>query len=118
MIDFDGEELQKEFNEVFGHLQIVTFPTTDSQESLKLEDFNINKLTARQLWWLTKFAKHVRGRCRNNSAFNNYMNRNFSPAKFREVPKTYTDRSGQKKDYMGLEIQVNNQTVGDKEESE
>lgn len=87
MINFDGKDVAAEFQSAFG--------------------IDASTLTAHQLWWLTKFAKHIRGRCRNNSAFNNYMNRNFAPAKFHEVPKEYQGRQ-----YKGLEITANNVTLG------
>jgi len=82
MINYDGEEVGKEFEEAFGK--------------------PITSLTVSQLWWLTKFAKHVRGRCRNNSAFNNYMNRNFKSGVFVEVSKT-DECTG--KSFKGLHIE-------------
>lgn len=85
MINFDGKEMQEEFNEAF---------------PIRLEDLN-----TKQLWWLSKFAKHVRGRCRSNAAFNNYMNRNFN-AKFETVPKEYNGRV-----YQGLKITVNGESM-------
>jgi hypothetical protein len=65
------------------------------------------ELTARQLWALTKFAKHIRLRCRNNTAFNNYMNRMFPYAKFTQVKKTNADGTS----YPGLKITVAGQDV-------
>jgi hypothetical protein len=56
-----------------------------------------------QLWLLTKFAKNVRLRCRNNSAFNNFMNVTFDYAKFDQVQKQHADGSY----YPGLRITVN-----------
>lgn len=106
MINFDGKEVAEEFNRVFKNLLI------DHNESGTMESVTIEDLTLGQLWWLVKFAKHVRGRCRNNSAFNNYMNRNFSPAKFREVPKEYQGRH-----YNGLQIEVDGKT-SDNDDSE
>jgi len=82
MIKFDGPEVAEEFQTAF--------------------ERDIGTLTERELWWLVKFAKHVRGRCRNNSAFNNFMNRNFA-ADFREVDKPRDDGEGT---YKGLEIRV------------
>ena len=79
MIKFDGEELASEFHEVLGK------PIT-----------SVDKL---QAWWLVKFAKHVRGRCRNNAAFNNFMNRNFKHLKFSEI-----DKVGERGPYKGLVI--------------
>jgi hypothetical protein len=85
-MNFDGKQMQEEFNDAF------------KDSALTVENLN-----PKQLWWLVKFAKHVRLRCRNNSAFNNYMNRNFPNASFREVTKT--NREG--RNYQGLSISVN-----------
>lgn len=83
------------------------------------------KLTARQLWTLVKFAKHVRLRCRNNAAFNNFMNGVFQPhARFVQVTKKHPEGtirrgvnvSGQT--YPGLSILVNGESVEGEEESE
>ena len=103
MINFYGKELQEEFNKAFGNLQEVfeDGPVTN------YIPFSIEKLTARQVWWLVKFSKHVRGRCRSNAAFNNYMNRNFPHAKFENVLKTTIDGST----YQGLKITVNGETM-------
>ena len=54
-----------------------------------------------QLWALTLFAKHVRMRCRNNTAFNNFMNRIYKHVKFQEVTKI-NEQTGER--YEGLEI--------------
>jgi len=81
MIRFDGPEVKEEFQTAF--------------------ERDIGTLTEQELWWLVKFAKHVRGRCRNNSAFNNYMNRNFPSASFCEIDKPRDDGEGT---YKGLEI--------------
>ena len=106
MINFDGKELVEEFNKVFGNLIIGKVEELGvSSPVITPNILSIDKLTLEQLWWLVKFAKHVRGRCRNNAAFNNYMNRNFPNAKFREVPKEYNG-----KHYMGLQIEVDGQT--------
>ena len=83
MIKFEGEQMKAEFETAFG------FPMTD--------------LTASQLWWMTKFGKHLRGRCRSNAALNNYMNRNFTQARFIEIPKV--DPHSQQ-EYKGLEIKM------------
>jgi hypothetical protein len=83
MIRFTGDELAQSFNEAF--------------------DRPIDTLTQRQLWWLVKFSKHVRGRCRSNAAFNNYMSTNFRHAAFVEVSKV-DDRTGES--YKGLEIHM------------
>lgn len=72
------------------------------------------KLTVRQLWLLTKMAKNVRLRCRNNTAFNNFMNALFGPhAQFRTVTKTRTSRvTGQLENYPGLSITAAGVTDG------
>lgn len=100
MINFDGKELQEEFNKAFGNL-FISKDEGFGVSSITNQSLSIDKLTGEQLWWLVKFAKHVRGRCRNNSAFNNYMNRNFN-ASFREVQKEFNGRT-----YTGLKIIVN-----------
>jgi hypothetical protein len=101
MINFDGKELQEEFNRAFGNLLIE-----HNKEFGGIGKFNIKDLTLEQLWWLVKFAKHVRGRCRNNAAFNNFMNRNFAPARFTEIDKTRIDRDNRENTYNGLKITV------------
>lgn len=80
--------------------------TTDFQQ-IMAENFGTD-LTAKQLWALTKFAKNVRLRCRNNSAFNNFMNRTFPNATFRQVNKTRPSRMNPSvmETYPGLEITV------------
>jgi hypothetical protein len=90
-MNFDNEDFKKEFEEAF---------------NIKIEE-----VTPKMLWFLTKFAKHVRLRCRNNQAFNSYMNRNFPNASFNQVSKV-----GNKGPYMGLMIVVNGQTFEDKDE--
>lgn len=76
------------------------------KQSLKTEiEQEFGKLTARQLWVITKLAKFVRLRCRNNTAFNNAMNEIFPHARFRTVNKTRVSRvTGQPETYPGLEI--------------
>jgi len=104
MINFDGKEVQDEFNKAFGDKVLLAIPKDNGDENfVKL---TIDNLTLEQLWWLSKFAKHVRGRCRNNSAFNNYMNRNFPNAQFSNVTKEYNGRT-----YQGLKITVNGETM-------
>jgi hypothetical protein len=71
----------------------------DFKEQMQKE---FGKLNSRQLWILTLFAKNIRLRCRNNSAFNNFMNKTFPYAHFRQVEKTRKD--GTK--YPGLRIEV------------
>lgn len=70
---------------------------TDAKDQFKDKFGN---LSTEQLWVLVKFAKHVRLRCRNNTAFNNYMSSTFPYASFTQVSKT--SKSG--KSYMGLQI--------------
>ncbi len=70
---------------------------------MPIEDF-----TAEQLWVLTKMAKHIRLRCRNNTAFNNYMNRVFTGAQFKGVPKEYKGRP-----YTGLQITTKGVAIED-----
>lgn len=45
----------------------------------------LSDLTLEQVKVLVKLAKHVRGRCRNNSAFNNYFNQMFPKFRFEQV---------------------------------
>ena len=75
-------------------------------------------LTVRQLWILVKICKWVRLRCRNNSAFNNFMNGIFAPhASFRTVTKTHPPghhKAGQT--YPGLSIVVNGEAVDGEDE--
>jgi hypothetical protein len=64
-------------------------------------------LTAKQLWTITKLAKMVRLRCRNNTAFNNAMNEIFPHAKFQTVNKSRISRiTGREETYPGLQITV------------
>lgn len=67
MMDFDGEEVRKEYKEAFG--------------------VETKTLTEAQLWWMVKVIKHCRGRCRSNAALNNYLKRNFDHAMFTTVDK-------------------------------
>lgn len=60
----------------------------------------LGELNPQQLWCLVKIAKHVRLRCRNNTAFNNYMNAIFPYAQFKQVTKTHPDGTT----YPGLSI--------------
>ena len=93
----------------------------DSTDYKKLMEENFGtELTAKQLWALTLFSKNVRLRCRNNSAFNNFMGRTFPHATFRQVTKTRKNRySGQDETYPGLEISVKGEAVsGDESDSE
>lgn len=90
---FEGSEAAQQFEKAFG---------------VKAEDF-----TPEQLWCLTKFAKHVRLRARNNTAFNNYMNRIFPNANFKQVPKEYHGRT-----FEGLQITVKGVSSSDVEAEE
>lgn len=56
---FEGQQFKDEFQAAFG------IPALEATE--------------KQLWFLAKLGKHIRLRCRNNSAFNNYFNNAFSP---------------------------------------
>jgi len=94
MINFDNPKVGTEFEEAFGK--------------------PASSLTLRQLWWLVKFGKHVRGRCRSNAALNNYLRRNFPHAKFEEVTKT--NATGER--YPGLEISINGVAEGGDNDSE
>ena len=80
MINFDGNQLSTEFLEVFGK--------------------PVAEISVRQMWWLVKFGKHIRGRCRSNAALNNFLRRNFPHLQFREVDKTAPDG----RHYQGLVI--------------
>lgn len=66
----------------------------------------LGTLTLQQLWAITKIAKHVRLRARNNVAFNNYMNKIFPYAKFTTVNKTRADGTI----YPGLKIEAGGQS--------
>jgi hypothetical protein len=68
------------------------------------EDFEreFGTLTAKQLWILVRFAKHVRLRARNNTAFNNFCNRTFPNATFRQITKTKSNGET----YQGLSLVV------------
>lgn len=79
-----------------------------------------SELTAKQLWALTKFAKNVRLRCRNNTAFNNFMNQTFPHASFRTVNKSRPNRynPAQIETYPGLEITVKGETQSEDEGEE
>ena len=74
----------------------------DNQEAKEAFEKEFGQMTESQLWVLVKFAKHVRQRARNNSAFNNYVNRIFPYASFREVTKTKDDGTT----YPGLDISI------------
>lgn len=66
------------------------------------------ELTGEQLWALTKFAKNVRLRCRNNAAFNNFMNATFPHARFQQVTKQRPSRYNPSimESYPGLQISI------------
>lgn len=64
-----------------------------------------NGLGLRQIWFVVKMCKAARLYCRNNIAFNNFMNTTFRGiAEFRQVPK----QDAQGKGYTGLEIKMIN----------
>lgn len=93
MINFLPPEAAQEFESAFG--------------------MKVDELSVHQLWWLTKFAKHCRGRCRSNVAFNNYANRLFKGARFKEVPKMYKGQP-----YDGLEITAKGESKSEEETDE
>jgi len=81
------------------------------------------QISVQQLWLLTKMCKNVRLRCRNNTAFNNFMNGVFGPhAQFNTVTKTRISwKTGLPESYPGLSITVNGQSAdpaGDDDDSE
>jgi len=63
----------------------------------------------RDLWMLVKLCKHVRMRCRNNAAFNNFFNRIFPNATFDQVPKV----NARGEQYKGLRIMMDGETIDD-----
>lgn len=73
----------------------------DKIESALKEAFG-EQLDARALWAISMFAKHTHKYCRSNAAFNNFMNRIFPHAHFRQVMKM--DKEGL--EYEGLEIEI------------
>ena len=68
MMDFDGAEFKKLFEEAFGR--------------------PIETLTVEQARFIVNVGKHIRGRARNNSALCNYLNRNFKHLKFSQEERT------------------------------
>ena len=91
----DISKLKKEFNENFG------------------------TLNGNQLWSLVKLAKHVRLRCKNNTAFNNFMNAMFDNARFSTVTKKRINwRTKLEETYPGLSITVDNVPVEQEEDEE
>ena len=80
-------------------------------EDPKDVEAKLGKLTLDQLWAIVKIAKHVRLRARNNTAFNNYMNRIFPYAKFQTVTKQHADGTN----YPGLRISVDGAEVVEEE---
>ncbi len=81
MMNFDGDQMAQEFQRAFG------FPIKDA--------------SVEQILFLAKFSKHVRGRCRSNTALRNYLIRNFPGSTFTEVD--HTNRRGES--YKALRIQ-------------
>jgi len=75
------------------------------------------ELTAKQLWVLTNFAKRVRLRARNNSAYNNLCNRLFPYAQFQQVTKSRVNyRTKLPETYPGLQITVKGEAVSESED--
>ena len=93
MTNFDGADLTKQFEQAFGK--------------------PVSSLTLDQIWWLVKFGKHIRGRCRSNAALNNYLKRNFAHATFREVTK-----EGPRGPYTGLAVALKAKPEEAKEEGD
>lgn len=87
-----------------------------NSEQQLAEDFkkDFPNLNAKQLWTLTKFAKRVRLRARNNAAFNNLCNRLFeyADAKFEQVTKV----NKRNEQYPGLKITVNEESISEDED--
>ena len=81
MIKFASKQVAEEWKEAFG------FPITDISE--------------RGMWVLVKLFKHARGRCRSNTAMNNWLRDAFTGHQFNEIDKV-DERTG--KSYKGLEI--------------
>lgn len=65
------------------------------------------QLTVQQLWLVTKFAKYVRLRARNNTAFNNLCSELFPYASFKTITKHHADGMS----YPGLEIKIGDSVV-------
>lgn len=88
------------------------------QYRAEFEELFGKQLTTRQLWLLVKMCKNVRLRCRNNTAFNNFMNQLFPYALFRQVTKEVPDfrNPGQKRWIEGLQITVGTTTSDDTED--
>ena len=79
---------------------MTKFEPSDLRAQWK-ELFGTDCPTVQQAWFLTKFAKHVRTVCKNNKAFNNFMNAAFGHGlSFQEAPKV--NQYGE--EYDGLEI--------------
>ena len=72
------------------------------------------QLTVQQLWLVTKFAKYVRLRARNNTAFNNLCSELFPYASFKTVMKDHPNGIS----YPGLEIKIGDSVVVDNEGEE
>lgn len=77
---YDGKEVQEEFEKAFGK------PITEATEQ--------------EIWFLVKCIKHCRVRCRNNSALNNWLGRNFVGHSF----STETKINARREEYDGLKI--------------
>lgn len=87
------QSMRDEFAELF------CSATAQEASSMCAGTFN-HELSAKQLWLLTKFAKYVRLRARNNTAFNNLCNQVFPYAKFTTVTKNRADGTS----YPGLAV--------------
>lgn len=85
-----------------------------TKQSLKQEIAEkFGNLNSQQLWAITKLAKFVRLRARNNAAFNNAFNEIFPNARFQTVTKQRPSRTnpGVMETYPGLQITVQGETV-------
>lgn len=80
------------------------------------EDFekHFGKLNVGQIWAIVKFSKYVRLRCRNNSAFNNFISQVFPHADFKQVTKKRSDGWM----YPSLSISIEHTTIEESGEDE
>lgn len=71
MMHFEGMEAAQEFEKAFGK--------------------EVKDLNEKQIRWLMDFARHVRGRCRSNTALVNSLTRTFSGHTFRVKEDGYIE---------------------------
>lgn len=79
MLRLDPSQVREEFAEAFGQ----PYPTLP------------------QLWFFIRFAKHIRGRCRNNAALCNFVQRSFPEFQCKQV-EAVDERTGKK--YNKMEV--------------